>query len=90
MKNVHNLAIELENIAGEIFNSDFNHSNTIFCADIIVSESFYEAVSLILFMSAKHDYSNYINSLFKYKRVNMEKIPEIEMKFEQFKSLLKE
>ena len=88
MVNVHDIAIELENIVGDLLGHDFNHSGTIFSADYIEIESFYEVVSLVLFISAKHDYYDFIDKLHEFKRVNMNRIPNIEKKFEQFKSLL--
>lgn len=89
MKNVHDIAIELEKMVSDLFGCNFNHSGTIFSADSIEIESFYEVVSLVLFVSAKHDYYDFKNELFKYKRVNMNNIPSLEEKFEKFKSFLK-
>lgn len=89
MKNAHDIAIELENIVGKLFDHDFDHSGTIFSADYIEIESFYEVIALVLFVAAKHDYFDFINDLHKYKRVNMNKIPNVEVRFDKFKSLIK-
>lgn len=88
MRNPYQIAIELEHIASDLFKCDFCHSGTIFSAENIEADSFYEAVSLILFVFSKVDYNEFLDSLYEYKRVNINNIPELDKIFKQFESLV--
>ena len=46
--NAHDIAYEIEKIAEKTFKASFDHSGTIFDADRIEEETFYECVALIL------------------------------------------
>lgn len=53
MKYTHDVAIELEKLAGKLLNANFRHSDTIFSANAIEMRSFYDAMSLLLFLFGK-------------------------------------
>lgn len=63
--NEHDVAIELEHLAGKLLNVDFNHDNTIFCADIIEMRSFYDAMHLLLVLKGKGNWLDFIDYAYK-------------------------
>lgn len=88
MKNVHDIAIELEYLLCEEFGFADRPRGTIFDADDIESRTFYDNMALLLHKKAKKDYTDFINSIFDYKGVNMNQISDYEKIFEEFKSYL--
>ena len=87
-RNVHDIAIELEHILSREFNADFAHSGTIFSADFIEVESFHDSMVLLLYLKSDKDCIDFINDIYEFKGVNMNKIPNCEAIFEKFKSFL--
>ena len=61
---------------------------TIFGADAIENEMFYDDITLVLFKKSKKDYKDFIDSLFQYRGENMNKIPNLNKIFDKFKSYL--
>lgn len=88
MKNLHDIAIDLEHVLRQTFNKDFSHSGTIFDADHIELGSFYDVLVIILYIKGKGDYTDFENKLYKFKGINMKDIPNCEKIFEEFKSYL--
>lgn len=88
MNNAHDIAYEIERIAEKIFNVSFNHSGTIFDRDLIEKETFYECAALILHLRGNDKSIDFLNYIHKYKRENMNSIPNFMELFEEFKTCL--
>lgn len=86
--NVHDIAYEIERIAEKIFRVSFDHSGTIFDRDFIEKESFYECMTLILYMHGNEKTVDFLNDIYKYKREDMNRIPNPIEIFERFKTCL--
>ena len=65
MTNAHDVAIELEKLAGKILGANFRHDGTIFCADTIEMRSFYDAMHLLLVLKGNGDWLDFINSAYE-------------------------
>ena len=86
MRNVHDIAIELEYMLRDEFGFDCRPRGTIFDADSIELYMFYDDMNLLLHKKATKDYSEFLDEIYMYKGVNMNKIPNYEEIFEKFKS----
>ena len=86
--NAHDIAYEIERIAENIFGYSFNHSGTIFDRDLIEKETFYECVALILHVNGNDKSIDFLNSIQKYRRKNMNTIPNFVELFEELKTCL--
>lgn len=84
--NAHDIAYEIERIAENIFGYSFNHSGTIFDRDLIEKETFYECVALILHVNGNDKSIDFLNSIHKYRRKNMNTIPNFVELFEELKT----
>lgn len=76
--NVHDIAIEIESILRKEFNIEHRPRGTIFDADAIESYSFYDMVNLILMLFGNGDFIDFLNSIFEYKNINMNKINNLD------------
>lgn len=88
MRNAHDIAIELESMLRKEFGFNERPRGTIFDADKIESYMFYDLLYLLLYKKSNKDWSNFANKTFEYKGINMNKIPEYEKIFDEFKSLI--
>lgn len=86
--NAHDIAYEIERIAEKIFNVSFDHSGTIFDRDVIEKESFYECIMLILHLKGNDKAIDFLNSIYEYKRKNMNDIPNLNELLEELKTCL--
>ena len=86
--NAYDIAYEIERIAEKTFGYSFNHSGTIFDRDLIEKESFYECVALILHANGNNKFIDFLNDIHKYKRKNMNTIPNFIELFEELKTCL--
>ena len=87
MINVHDIAIELEYMLRKEFGFADRPRGTIFDADYIEKEMFYDDMSLLLYKKGKKDFTEFLDSIYQYRRVNMNTIPNCGSIFEQFKQL---
>ena len=88
MRNAHDIAIELEYMLRKEFGFENRPRGTIFDADAIESYMFYDILHLLLYKKSNQDWCDFINKIFQYKGVSMNKIPGYEQIFEEFKLLL--
>lgn len=88
MRNVHDIAIELEWMLRKEFNFKKRPRGTIFDADSIESYMFYDILHLLLYRKSSQDWCEFIDTIFKYKGIDMNQIPNCDEIFEEFKSLL--
>ena len=88
MRNTHDIAIELERILEKQFGYPFAHSGTIFSADFIELAMFYDDMHLMLHIKGHGDWIGFINEIYQYKGMNMNKIPNVEEIWAQFKTFI--
>lgn len=88
MRNVHDIAIELESMLRKEFGFHDRPRGTIFDADAIESRMFYDVMILLLYRKGTKDSNKFQNDIFKYKGINMNEIPNYESIFEEFKTYL--
>ena len=88
MRNVHDIAIELESMLRKEFGFPYRPRGTIFDADAIESRMFYDVMILLLYRKGTKDSTKFQNDIFKYKGINMNEIPNYESIFEEFKTYL--
>lgn len=88
MTNPHDVAIELEHMLCKEFGIKGRPRGTIFDADSIELRMFYDDMVLMLYKCAKTDFTDFINEIYQYKSVNMNKISNYEEIFNKFKSYL--
>lgn len=88
MRNVHDIAIELESMLRKEFGFTDRPRGTIFDADAIESRMFYDVLILLLYKKGTKNSTKFQNAIFKYKGINMNEIPNYESIFEEFKSYL--
>ena len=88
MRNVHDIAIELESMLRKEFGFPDRPRGTIFDADAIESCMFYDVMILLLYRKGTKDSTKFQNDIFKYKGINMNEIPNYESIFEEFKTYL--
>ena len=88
MRNVHDIAIELESMLRKEFGFPDRPRGTIFDADAIESRMFYDVMILLLYRKETKDSNKFQKDIFKYKGINMNEIPNYESIFEEFKTYL--
>ncbi len=88
MRNTHDIAIELEHMLCKEFGFNARPRGTIFDADAIETYMFYDLMCLLLYKKSKSDWSEFADTIFPYKGTNMNRIPNYEQIFDQFKSML--
>lgn len=88
MNNPHDVAIELEHMLCKEFGIQGRPKGTIFDADSIELRMFYDDIVLMLYKCAKTDFTDFIDEIYQYKLVDMNKIPNYEEIFIKFKSYL--
>ena len=86
--NNHDIAFELEHLLEKEFDCKYDHSGTIFSADSIETRSFYDVLALLLYMKAKKDYCDFINSIQEYKGKSMQEVLDCKGIYDEFLSLL--
>ena len=86
--NAHDIAYEIEKIAEKTFKASFDHSGTIFDADRIEEETFYECIALILHLNGNNASIDFLNKIHIYKRKNMNVIPNFVELFNELKTCL--
>lgn len=88
MRNVHDIAIELEYMLRKEFGFPDRPRGTIFDADAIESRMFYDVMILLLYKKGKKDSTRFQDNVLKYQGTNMNQIPDYESIFEEFKTYL--
>ncbi len=90
MRNAHDVAIELEHMLRDEFGFDSRPRGTIFDADSIELYMFYDDMVLLLYKKGakQGDPYEFMDRIYQYKGVNMNKIPDYEKIFDEFKSLI--
>lgn len=88
MRNVHDVAIELEYMLRKEFGFSDRPRGTIFDADAIESRTFYDIIILLLHKKGKKDSTKFQDKIFQYKCINMNQIPDYELIFEEFKTYI--
>lgn len=88
-KSVWEVSYELESILEKCFNTEFNHTGTIFDREIIEKDMFYEVIHLLLQMYGGEGSYDFLNKYLWCKRVSMNDISNYQEIFEEFKTLFK-
>ena len=87
-KSIWDISYELEKVLEKYFKCKFDHTGTIFDRDVIQKEMFYDVMALLLYMYGGDGSLDFLDKYYKYKKIDMEKIPDYENIFEEFKALL--
>lgn len=88
MRNAHDIAIELEHMLCREFGFQGRPRGTIFDADAIETYMFYDLIYLLLYKKSNQDWFDFVDRIYEYKGTNMNKIPDYEAIFDEFKSLI--
>lgn len=88
MRNVHDIAIELEHILRTKFGITERPRGTIFDADSIERYMFYDDMNLVLTLFSEKDCTEFLDDIYEYKGINMNKIPDCDKIFDKFKTYL--
>jgi len=88
-ENPHDVAIELERMLCDEFGFEGRPRGTIFDADEIEVRMFYDLMTLLLHKKAKVCFYDFLDSIYQYKGVDMNDIPDYKGIFQKFLSLIK-
>lgn len=87
-KSTWDISYDLECILEKCFNQKFDHTGTIFDRSTIEEDMFYDDMHLLLHMYGVDGSQEFIDKYFKYKRTNMNDIPNYQEIFEEFLKLI--
>ena len=87
-KTVWDISYELERILEKVFKQSFSQTRTIFDRSRIEEDMFYDTMHLLIYMFGTEGSEEFLNKYHKYKRINMNKIPNYQEIFEEFSKLI--